>query len=144
MRKILKNNRFTQRRLKKLSKIYLIVYHDNYECREFYFTGKYENDSHGDMIPVVYNLVDIYNVKTIYMRMKITQATTCNVILWTRSKSLASKITEAMNSYKESVWIKNEKDNTIVCGNCSTTTTGIDLPYCPICGSKMIRSMTNK
>jgi hypothetical protein len=145
MRKILKNNKSTQKKLSKMKKLYLVVCWAKYTYIECFFSGKYEKNKQGDMIPLVYNYCDFNGVADLYILMKITNTTSGNIVMWTKSKSLASKIAEAMNKFTYGLWECTEKGCVITCSNCGERlemcypdgTEIRQLPYCPFCGTKM-------
>ena len=148
MRKILKNNRKTAKKLKKLPKIYLVACWANYGVMEHYFSGKYVKNEKGLEIPLVYDYNYFNGVKDLYVLRKITNTTTGNIIMWTMSKSVACRIKDALNAQHESFWETSEKGCVIKCANCNERlemcypdgTEIRELPYCPFCGSKMFSS----
>lgn len=145
MRKILKNNKRTQKKLDKLPKLYLVACWASYGYREYTFTGKYTKNEFGEMIPLVYEYYDFNGTADLFLLKKITSTTTGNIIMWTKSKSLASKIAEAMNKFTQGWWKYTEKGCVITCSNCGERlemcypdgTEIRQLPYCPFCGTKM-------
>ena len=97
MRKVLKNNKQTKIYLDSLPKIYLIGYWARYGVMEFPFTGKYEQNEYGISIPLVYDYDDHNGTCDNWYLRKITDTTTGIILLWTQSKSVASKIAELYN-----------------------------------------------
>lgn len=148
MRRILKNNEKTDKKLKKLPKIYLVACWAGYGVREHYFSGKYVKNKEGLNIPLVYDYDDFNGTQDIYVLRKITNTTTGNIIMWTMSKSVARRIADALNAHKESFWSTPEGSDVARCSNCNERldmcypdgTEIRELPYCPFCGSKMILS----
>lgn len=97
MRKVLKNNSKTKAYLASLPKIYLVGCWAKYGVREFPFTGRYEQNENGISIPLVYDYVDCNGTCDNYYLRRIDRTTTGQIVLWTQSKSMASKVAELFN-----------------------------------------------
>lgn len=96
MKKILKNNSKTKAYLDNLPKIYLVGYWAKYGVREYPFTGKYTQIS-GISVPLVYDYDDHNGTCDNYYLRSLYSVTTGQIIMWTQSKSIASKIAELFN-----------------------------------------------
>lgn len=96
MRKILKNNKKTKAYLDSLPKIYLVGCWARYGIMEFPFTEKYFSEK-GISIPIVYDYDDHNGTCDNWYLRRIDHTTTGQIVLWTQSKSVASKIAELYN-----------------------------------------------
>ena len=99
MRKVLKNNKKTKAYLDSLPKIYLVACWAGYGVMEFPFTGKYVQDEYINNIsvPLVYDYDDCNGTCDNWYLRKITNTTTGQIVVWTQSKSMASKFAELFN-----------------------------------------------
>ena len=96
MKKVLKNTPKTKTYLDGLPKIYLVGCWAKYGVREYPFTGKYTQIS-GISVPLVYDYDDHNGTCDNYYLRSLYSATSGQIIMWTQSKSIASKIAELFN-----------------------------------------------
>lgn len=101
MRQILKNNSKNREFLDSLPKIYLVGIWAQYGVMEYPFTGKYEQNDNGISIPIVYDYDDHNGTCDNYYLRRIDHTTTGQIVLWTQSKSVASKVVELFNKEME-------------------------------------------
>ena len=101
MKKILKNNGKTKAYLDSLPKIYLVGCWAKYGISEYPFTGKYEQNENGISIPLVYDYDDRNGTCDNWYLRRIDHTTTGQIIMWTQSKSMASKVAELFNKELE-------------------------------------------
>ena len=103
MRKVLKSTPKTEVYLDSLPKIYLVACWAGYGVMEFPFTGKYVQDKYRNNIsvPLVYDYDDFNGTCDNWYLRKITNTTTGQIVVWTQSKSVASKIAELFNKEME-------------------------------------------
>lgn len=96
MRKILKNTPKTKAYLDSLPKIYMVGCWAKYGVREYPFTEKYFSEN-GFSIPLVYDYDDHNGTCDCYWLRRLDCTTTGQILLWTQSKSVASKVAELFN-----------------------------------------------
>ena len=96
MKKVLKNNQQTIIYLNGLPKIYLVGCWAKYGVSEYPFTGKYTQIS-GMSVPLVYDYDDHNGTCDNYYLRSLYSVTSGQIIMWTQSKSIASKIAELFN-----------------------------------------------
>lgn len=101
MKKVLKNTAKTQEYLDNLPKIYLVGCWARYGIQEYPFTGKYEQNEYGISIPLVYDYDDHNGTCDNYYLRRLNRVTTGQIIIWTQSKSVASKIAELYNKERD-------------------------------------------
>lgn len=103
MKKVLKNNSKTKAFLDSLPKIYLVACWAKYGVSEYPFTGKYVQDKYRNNIsvPLVYDYDDFNGTCDNWYLRKLTNVTTGQIVMWTQSKSVASKIAELFNKEME-------------------------------------------
>ena len=96
MKKVLKNTAKTKKYLDSLPKIYMVGLWAKYGVREYPFTEKYFSEN-GFSIPLVYYYDDCNGTCDNWYLRRIDRVTTGQVLLWTQSKSVASKVAELFN-----------------------------------------------
>lgn len=101
MKKVLKNNDKTKTYLDSLPKIYLVGCWARYGVRDYPFTGKYETNENGISIPIVYDYDDHNGTCDNWYLRRLDYVTTGQIVLWTQSKSMASKVAELFNKEME-------------------------------------------
>ena len=97
MRKVFKNTPKTKAYLDSLPKIYLVGCWARYGVMEFPFTGKYKTNEKGISIPIVYDYDDHNGTCDNWYLRRIDYTTTGQILLWTQSKSVASRVAELFN-----------------------------------------------
>lgn len=100
-KKVLSNNKRTQKYLEKLPKIYVVACWARFGVREYPFTGKFVKDEYrGDTyVPLVYDYDDRNGTGDDYYLRKITNTTTGVIIMWTQNKNIAEKIAAMYNQH---------------------------------------------
>jgi hypothetical protein len=100
-KKVLSNNKRTQKYLEKLPKIYIVACWARFGVREYPFTGKFVKDQYrGNVyVPLVYDYDDCNGTGDDYYLRKITNVTTGNIVLWTQNKNIAEKIAAMYNQH---------------------------------------------
>jgi hypothetical protein len=100
-KKVLSNNKRTQKYLKKLPKIYVVACWARFGVREYPFTGKFIKDKYrGDTyVPLVYDYDDCNGTSDNYYLRKLTNTTTGIIIMWTQNKNIAEKIAAMYNQH---------------------------------------------
>ena len=100
MKKVLKNTPKTKAYLDSLPKIYLVGCWAKYGVREFPFTEKYFSEN-GFSVPLVYDYDDCNGTCDNYWLRRIDRVTSGQILLWTQSKSVASRVAELFNKELE-------------------------------------------
>lgn len=100
-KKVLSNNKKTQKYLEKLPKIYVVACWARFGVREYPFTGKFIKDEYrGDAyVPLVYDYDDRNGTGDDYYLRKLTNTTTGVIIMWTQNKNIAEKIAAMYNQH---------------------------------------------
>ena len=101
IKKVLSNNKRTQKYLEKLPKIYVVACWARFGVKEYPFTGKFIKDKYrGDVyVPLVYDYDDCNGTCDNYYLRKITNTTTGVIIMWTQNKNIADKIAAMYNQH---------------------------------------------
>ena len=94
--KVLPNNQKTKEYFDSLPKIYIVGLWAKYGVREYPFTEKYFSEN-GFSIPLVYDYDDHNGTCDNYYLRRIDRVTSGQILLWTQSKSVASKVAELFN-----------------------------------------------
>ena len=100
-KKVLSNNKRTQKYLEKLPKIYVVACWSRFGVREYPFTGKFVKDEHrgGAYVPLIYDYDDRNGTGDDYYLRKLTNTTTGVIIVWTQNKNIAEKIAAMYNQH---------------------------------------------
>lgn len=96
MKKVLKNTENTKAYLDSLPKIYIVGLWAKYGVREYPFTEKYFSEN-GFSVPLVYDYDDCNGTCDNWYLRRIDRVTSGQILLWTQSKSVASKVAELFN-----------------------------------------------
>ena len=96
MRKVLKNTKKTMAYLESLPRIYIVGCWAKYGVREYPFTGKYFSKD-GFSVPLVYDYDDHNGTCDNWYLRRLDLVTSGQILLWTQSKSVASKVAELFN-----------------------------------------------
>ena len=100
MKKFLLNTQRTQKFLKSLSKIYVIVRWEGFEVKELYFSGKCSKRG----IPIVYAYDFTNEICGRYFLKEVSDVFDGWIYAWTTSESRAKEIAAALNEKAVEGW----------------------------------------
>ena len=100
MKKFLLNTQRTQKFLKSLSKIYVIVRWEGFEVKELYFSGKCSKRG----IPIVYAYDFTNEICGRYFLKEVSDVFDGWIYAWTTSESRAREIAAALNEKAVEGW----------------------------------------
>lgn len=100
MKKILKNNSSTKKKLAKMKKVYLVCCGAKWHIREYYFAGKFKWDERlQDYFPLVYVYDDHNGTCDQWELRPIIYATGCFTRGWSFRRYVAELDAELLNFY---------------------------------------------
>ena len=100
MKKILKNNSSTKKKLAKMKKVYLVCCGSKWHIREYYFAGKFKWDKRlQDYFPLVYVYDDHNGTCDQWELRPIIYATGCFTRGWSFRRYVAELDAELLNFY---------------------------------------------
>ena len=97
IKKVLPNDIKTAKYLNNLPRLYVVAYWAKWGVIDCAFSGKFEKDDFGNLIPLVYVYDDHNGTEDNYYLRKITHTTTGWIITWTHHLANAIRIADALN-----------------------------------------------